>query len=83
MYAPPLLVQKKMFTQVSRITLNAPITTNETVLHGRFSKIRSHMALSVNSLLCNLPHGRTLLNMQISIASHFIFICYPVLMVKL
>ena len=35
----------------------------------------SHMALTMNSLLCNLPYGRKLLIMQISIASHFIFIC--------
>ena len=33
------------------------------------------MALTMNSLLCNLPYGRKLLIMQISIASHFIFIC--------
>ena len=42
------------------------------VLHGLFSKIGSYMALTVNSLLtmCNLPYGRKLLNMQISIACH-------------
>ena len=32
------------------------------------------MALTVNSLLCNLPCGGKLLNIQICIASHFILI---------
>ena len=67
------------------MTLNPPNATNETLCYSvGFPKL-GHiiMALMVNSLLCNLPNGRKLLIMQISISSHFIFICYPVLMVKL